>query len=288
MKKQIVFIIPKQIAMKKPIRQSIFTWIAAGLFATLPGHLISGQGNDSTVIKQEKVPRSDLAQHSKFRKGTIFFGGDLSLNDFEGYNDYIVANVDLLDVDKSGLNISFVGGYFTSPLMSLGIRGTYKYARNEQQLQADFLNLAFNATTYQTQVLNTGFEVHLYMRNYIPFGEKGNFFAFSETSLYFIKNNSYQRATRNPGQTDESISTILAVSNGMGAGTSFGVSFFNRKHFAFEFQTGTTGIEILWKDIEKNYVDEGMSRKITFRNGLNILRFQVGITYYIYPSKKST
>jgi hypothetical protein len=166
--------------------------------------------------------------------------------------------------------------------MSVGIRGTYKYARNEQILEADFLNLAFNATTYQTQALSTGFEVHTFMRNYIPFGGKGNFFAFSETSVYFIKNNNYQRATRNPGKTDESISTILAVSNGMGAGTSFGVSYFNSKHLAFEFQLGTTGVEIIWKDIEKDLVDEGKSRKVTFKNGMNLLRFQVGVTYYIH------
>jgi hypothetical protein len=123
------------------------------------------------------------------------------------------------------------------------------------------------------------------MRNYIPFGEKGNFFAFSETSIYFIKNNNYQRATRNPGKTDESISTISAVSNGIGAGTSFGMSYFNSKHLAFEFQLGTTGVEILWKDIEKDLVDQGQSRKVTFKNGMNLLRFQVGITYYLHTAK---
>ena len=274
--------------MKKIFRQSKFKFIAVFLFAAIPGQLISGQENDTTLLTQSREPKGELAQHSRFRKGTFFFGGDLSLNDLEGNNDYIVANIDLLDVDKSGLNISFVGGYFTSPLMSLGIRGTYKYARNEQVLLADFLNLTFNATTYQTQVLNTGFETHFYMRNYIPFGARGNIFAFSETSLYFIKNNNYQRATRNPGKTDESISTIMAVSNGMGAGTSFGLSFFNSKHLAFEFQLGTTGLEVIWKKIEKNYVDEGTSRKVTFRNGMNILRFQVGVTYYINSGNKST
>ena len=217
---------------------------------------------------------------SRFMKGTYFFGGDLSLNDLEGTNDFIVANIDLLDVDKVGLKFSFVGGYFISPKMSVGLRGTYKYGRNEQILEADFLNLAFNATTYKTQMLSTGFETHLFVRNYIPLGAKSNFIAFTETSLYFIKNNNYQRATRNPGKTDESISTILAISNGLGAGTSFGISYYNKKRFAFEFQMGTTGLEILWKDIEKDLVNEGRSTKVTFRNGLSLLNFQVGFSYY--------
>ena len=266
--------------MKLCIKWMIINAIAVFLFSTATSHSVSGQETDSTLLKKEEGFKKEKPSHSKFTKGTCFIGGDLSLNDTEGYNDYVVANIDLLDVNKAGLVMSFVGGYFISPVTSVGIRGTYKYARNEQLLEADFLNLAFNATTYQTQVLNTGFEAHVFMRNYFPFGEKGNFFAFSETSVYFIKNNNYQRATRNPGQTDESISTIMAVTNGLGAGTSFGVSYFNAKHLAFEFQLGTTGLEILWKDIEKDLVDEGQSRKVTFKNGLNLLRFQVGVTYY--------
>jgi hypothetical protein len=221
-----------------------------------------------------------IQNDSKFRKGTYFLGGDLSLNDLEGTNDFIVANIDLLDVEKVGLKFSFVGGYFTSPRTSVGIRGTYKYGRNEQILEADFLNLAFNATTYKTQVLSTGFETHIFMRNYIMLGAKSHFIAFTETSVYFIKNNNYQRATRNPGKTDESISTILAVTNGVGAGTSFGISYYNDRRFAFEFQMGTTGLEVLWKDIEKDIVNQGRSTKVTFRNGLSLLNFQVGFSYY--------
>jgi hypothetical protein len=267
--------------MKPYIKFMIINVIAAFLFSTATSLSVSGQEMDSTLLKNEDAFKKEKPSHSRFTKGTIFIGGNLSLNDTEGYNDYVVANIDLLDVNKTGLITSYVAGYFISPVTSVGVRGTYKYARNEQLLEADFLNLSFNASTYQTQVLNTGFELHIFMRNYIPFGEKGNFFAFSETSVYFIKNNNYQRATRNPGNTDESISTIMAVSNGMGAGTSFGISYFNSKHLAFEFQLGTTGLEILWKDIEKDLVDEGRSRKVTFKNGLNLLRFQVGVTYYI-------
>ncbi|MHC1775602.1 MAG: hypothetical protein AB9834_09335 [Lentimicrobium sp.] len=267
--------------MKHYIKLIIINLVAAFLFSSATSQSVSGQEMDSTMLKKEDAFKKEKTSHSRFTKGTYFIGGDLSLNDTEGYNDFVVANIDLLDVDKTGFIMSYVAGYFISPVTSVGIRGTYKYARNEQVLEADFLNLSFNATTYQTQVLNTGFELHVFMRNYIPFGEKGNFFAFSETSVYFIKNNNYQRATRNPGNTDESISTIMAVSNGLGAGTSFGVSYFNSKHLAFEFQLGTTGLEILWKDIEKDLVDEGQSRKVTFKNGLNLLRFQVGVTYYI-------
>ena len=271
--------------MKKILSLLVLKRIVATLSMFTSALLVSGQEQDTTLVKNEPGFKKEVSNKSKFSKGTVFIGGDLSLTDTEGFNDFVVANIDLIDVDKTGLNVSFVGGYFTSPVMSVGIRGTYKYARNEQILEADFLNLSFNATTYQTQVLSTGFEVHTFMRNYIPFGEKGNFFAFSETSVYFIKNNTYQRATRNPGKTDESISTILAVSNGMGAGTSFGISYFNSKHFAFEFQLGTTGLEIIWKDIEKDLVDEGRSRKVTFRNGINLLRFQFGVTYYVHAGK---
>lgn len=266
--------------MKRHIILMIIIVIAVFLFSTAKSQSVTGQVMDSTLLKNEDSSKKEKKRNSKFVRGTCFIGGDFSLNDTEGYNDYIVANIDLVDVDKTGFVMSYVAGCFISRVTSVGIRGTYKYARNEQMLEADFLNLTFNATTYQTQVLNTGFELHIFMRNYIPFGEKGNFFAFSESSVYFIKNNSYQRATRNPGKTDESISTIMAVTNGIGAGTSFGVSYFNLKHLAFEFQLGTTGLEILWKDIEKDLVDEGQSRKVTFKNGLNLLRFQVGVTYY--------
>lgn len=267
--------------MKSFIKFMKVSMFALLLTLIITCQIVSGQEIDSTLTVKNESFKKEKSSNSKFKKGTFFLGGNLSLNDTEGFNDYIVANVDLLDVNKTGLIMSYVAGYFISPVASVGIRGTYKYARNEQLLEADFLNLSFNATTYQTQVLSTGFELHTFLRNYIPFGEKGNFFAFSETSVYFIKNNNYQRATRNPGNTDESISTIMAVSNGIGAGTSFGVSYFNSKHLAFEFQLGTTGLEIIWKDIEKDLVDEGRSRKVTFKNGLNLLRFQVGVTYYL-------
>lgn len=221
-----------------------------------------------------------MAAHSAFKKGTYFAGGNVSFGEYEGDNDYIVANVDLLEVDKKGINVSFVGGYFINALTSVGVRGKYKHHKASQVMEADFLNLAFNASQYRTQSLTTGLEAHVFMRNYVPLGTSGNFYTFSETSLYFTRTNNYQRATRNPGLTDESISTILAETNGLGAGVSLGITYFSSRRFAFELQLGTTGIEVLWKDIEKDRFNKGTSRKINFRNGVSILNIQMGFTYY--------
>jgi|GEM_PF-3300651 len=237
-------------------------------------------------LRFKKVKNLEMKKQSRFEKGQIFAGGNLSFGEVTGENDYIVANVDLLNVDKSNINVSFVGGYFLNRLTSVGLRGNYGYSKSDQVMEADFLNIAFNATTYKTQNLKDKFEVHTFMRNYVPMGSSGNFYIFSETSLYYLKSTNYQRATRNPGMNDENISTIFANSNGLGVGVSLGTTFFSAERFAFELQLGTTGLEVLWKDIEKDRVEQGTSRKISFRNGLSVLNIQMGFTYYIPSFKK--
>lgn len=234
----------------------------------------------------KRVHNFEMKNLSRFDKGNGFIGGNLSFGDTSGENDYIVANVDLLNVDKSNVNISFVGGYFINKLMSTGIRGSYGHSKSDQIMEADFLNIAFNATTYKTQNLKDKLELHAFVRNYVPMGNSGNFYIFSETSLYYITGTNYQRATRNPGLSDENISTIFAKTNGLGLGVSLGTTFFSSEKFAFELQLGTTGLEVVWKDIEKERVEQGNSRKINFRNGLSILNIQMGFTYYINTFKR--
>lgn len=255
---------------------------ASGAFAQ---EALTGANSLENGLKAEKGPFEGISEISRFKKGSFFAGGNISFGEYEGENDFVVANIDIIEVDKRGINVSFVGGYFLNPLTSVGLRGKYKYMRNEQIMEADFLNLAFNANQYKTQSLITGFEVHTFMRNYVPIGSSGRFYTFSETSLYFIRGNSYQRATSNPGQADESISTILAKTNGIGAGISLGITYFSSKKFAFELQLGTTGLEVLWKDIEKDLFDQGSSRKVNFRDGISILKMQMGFTYYINLKK---
>lgn len=237
-------------------------------------------------LKFERERNIEMKKQSRFEKGNLFVGGNLSFGEVTGENDYIVANVDLLNVDKSNVNLSFVGGYFLNKLMSIGLRGSYGFSKSDQTMEADFLNIAFNATTYKTQNLKDKLELHTFIRNYVPMGNSGNFYIFSETSLYYLGGTNYQRATRNPGMNDENISTIFARTNGLGLGVSLGTTFFSAERFAFELQLGTTGLEVAWKDIEKERVEQGTSRKITFRNGLSVLNIQMGFTYYIPSFKK--
>ncbi len=251
------------------------------LLITFPTVLIA-----QDTLRFERIKNLEMKKQSRFEKGNLFVGGNLSFGEVTGENDYLVANVDLLNVDKSNINLSFVGGYFLNKLMSVGVRGSYGYSKSDQTMEADFLNIAFNATTYKTQNLKDKFEVHTFIRNYVPMGNSGNFYIFSETSLYYLAGTNYQRATRNPGMNDENISTIFAKTNGLGLGVSLGTTFFSSERFAFELQLGTTGLEVAWKDIEKERVEQGTSRKINFRNGMSVLNIQMGFTYYIPSFKK--
>ncbi|WP_430812397.1 MULTISPECIES: hypothetical protein [unclassified Carboxylicivirga] len=236
--------------------------------------------NDST--HKASLREFNIKKDSKFEKGDFFIGGNLSFGGLEGENDFIIANVDLIDVDKQNFNVSFIGGYFINPVTSFGYRGKYSYVKNQQTLEADFLNISFNATTYRTQVVRDRYESHIFMRNYVPIGKSGNFYVASETSVFYSISTSYQRATRNPGMADESISTIFSETSGMGAGVGLGFTYFTSPKLAFELQLGAIGVEYKWKDVLKDKVDEGNSKKFTFRDGISVLNVQVGFTYYFF------
>ncbi|MBP8790157.1 MAG: hypothetical protein KBH01_01850 [Breznakibacter sp.] len=256
----------------------------------LTGHLLlHGQ---QTVLKHQVEGSSNSAKElkgldlSRFSKSDFFLGGNISFGGTEGENDFVIANVDLIDVDKQNIKLSFIGGYFLNPLLSVGYRGKYSYVKNEQTLEADFLNISFNATTYRTQVASDRYESHFFIRNYVPIGQSGKFYLASETSVYYLNSTSYQRAIRNPGMSDESISTILSNTQGFGAGLGLGFTYFTAPKLAFEIQLGPVGLEYRIKNIEKDKVDKGQSRKFTFRDGLNVLNVQIGFTYYFFKGNK--
>ena len=246
------------------------------------------QAPSSHTLGESSYPSKDLKgiDLSKFSKSDFFLGGNISFGGTEGENDFVIANVDLIDVDKQNIKLSFIGGYFLNPLLSVGYRGKYSYVKNEQTLEADFLNISFNATTYRTQVASDRYESHFFIRNYVPIGQSGKFYLASETSVYYLNSTSYQRAIRNPGMSDESISTILSNTQGFGAGLGLGFTYFTAPKLAFEIQLGPVGLEYRIKNIEKDKVDKGQSRKFTFRDGLNVLNVQIGFTYYFFKGNK--
>lgn len=234
---------------------------------------------DSIRINKEKREQDNLRK-LRFRKGDKFVGANLSFGGKEAENDFLVANIDLPDVQKQYVNASFVVGYFLSPRTSVGFRGRYNYGFADQTLVADFLGIAFNADEYRTQSVSSGFEMHGFARNYIALGSGRTFYMFNETSVYYGYKGSYSRAISDPGKPNERIRKIRSDNFTCGFGISPGITYFSSERMAFELQLGTSGFEYTHKKHLTDNVTEGKSNQFTFRNGFSFLRVQFGLTYY--------
>lgn len=264
-------------------------FVCLGSFATLSAERtaeeFSAYQKESSFsrdsIRINKVRReSDNLKNLRFRKGDKFMGANLSFGGKEAQNDFLVANIDLPEVEKRMLNFSFVGGYFLNPRTSVGIRGTYSYGRSDQLLVANFLGVAYNADEYRTQNLTTGFQTHAFIRNYIALGSSRNFYLFNETSVYYGFKDSYSRAISDPGKPNERIRKIRSDNHTVGIGLSPGITYFASPRMALEFQLGTSGFEYIKKNHLTDDTLKGSSHQFTFRDGLSFLRIQFGATFY--------
>ena len=230
------------------------------------------------VYKEQKVKKN--LEKSKFRKGDKFVGLNLSFGGKEAENDFLIANIDLPEVEKKTLSASFVMGYFLNPQTSVGIRGRYNYSKGDQTLVADFLGVAFNADEYKTQTLTSGFETHGFIRNYVALGSEKKFYLFNETSIYYAYKGSYSRAISDPGKTNERIRKIRSDNYTVGLGISPGITYFSSPRTAIEFQLGTSRCEFTKKKHLTDDKTRGESNAASFRDGLSFLRVPYGFSYY--------
>ncbi|MGL4853087.1 MAG: hypothetical protein ACRC3Z_10670 [Phocaeicola sp.] len=239
----------------------------------------SSFSKDSIRINKQAREKRNM-ERLRFRKGDKFAGVNLSFGGKEAENDFLVANIDLPEVEKRTLSTSFVMGYFLNPRTSVGIRGRYNYSRGDQTLVADFLGVAFNADEYRTQNLTSGFEVHGFVRNYVALGTERKFYLFNETSIYYGYKGSYSRAISDPGKPNERIRKIRSDNYTVGIGVSPGITYFTSPRTAIEFQLGTSGFEYTKKKHLTDDKVKGNSHAFSFRDGLSFLRIQFGFSYY--------
>ncbi|MGL4994197.1 MAG: hypothetical protein ACRC6R_08785 [Bacteroidales bacterium] len=239
----------------------------------------SSFSRDSIKVNKEKRDRNNM-NNLRFRKGDKFVGANLSFGGKEAENDFLMANIDLPDVEKRALSASFVMGYFLNPRTSVGVRGRYNYSKGDQTLVADFLGVAFNADEYRTQNLTSGFELHAFARNYVALGSSRNFYLFNESSVYYGYKGSYSRAISDPGKPNERIRKIRSDNYTVGIGLSPGITYFTSPRTAIEFQLGTSGFEYTKKKHLTDDKTKGESDAFSFRDGLSFLRIQFGFSYY--------
>ncbi|MGL5937237.1 MAG: hypothetical protein ACRCY5_00700 [Phocaeicola sp.] len=239
----------------------------------------SSFSKDSVRMNKANFDKRNL-ERLRFQKGDKFVGLNLSFGGKDGENDFLIANIDLPEVEKKSLSLSFVTGYFLNPRTSVGLRGRYNHSKGDQTLVADFLGVSFNADEYKTQNLTSGFEVHGFIRNYIALGSDRKFYLFNETSIYYGYKGSYSRAISDPGKPNERIRKIRSDNYIVGIGISPGITYFTSPRSAIEFQLGTSGFEFAKKKHLTDDTIKGHSNAFSFRDGLSFLRIQFGYSYY--------
>lgn len=254
-------------------------WAQSNQSEERKGAKYSSFSKDSIRVFKAEREKKNL-ERLRFRKGDKFVGMNLSFGGKEAENDFLMANIDLPEVEKRTLSTSFVAGYFLSPRTSIGVRGRYNYSRGDQTLVADFLGVAFNADEYKTQNMTSGFETHGFIRNYVALGTERKFYLFNETSVYFGYKGSYSRAISDPGKPNERIRKIRSDNYTVGLGISPGITYFSSPRTAIEFQLGTSGFEYTRKKHLTDDTIEGTSNGFSFRDGLSFLRIQFGFSYY--------
>ncbi len=224
-------------------------------------------------------------ERSRYVAGDAFVGVNLSFGLTEGDNDHLLSFIAMPTLRRNTYSASLSFGYFTSPVRSFGVRGSYKYSHNDIEISSEFLSGILGYNNFHYQHLGQGFEIAGFTRSYFPIGNSRTLYFFNEISLLYGYHAGYSRSSSNRNFNDDIIHKTVTHRHTFGLGLSPGITYFSSNRMAMEFQLGINGLQAtVSKNINDN-VHTGNTLSFAFRDMMNVFRGKFGFTYYFNVKK---
>lgn len=209
-----------------------------------------------------------------FKKGTIYFGSSLSLEDRQQENtDNLFQKV--IDGNRVNFNLLVRGGYYLNDYTMVGLNANIFENKFEGVVMKD-------SDTIQSNSIKRGFSITPNYRASIPLTKNERLSFFTAAGLTLGKSNTLKRDIKNSDEIEKSFTDNYNLRLGL----SPGVTFFAMENFALEVQLDVLGYEM---NLEKKTINDDLKSRDIRHNvdfNINILSLKLGLAYYFGNNKK--
>ena len=204
-----------------------------------------------------------------FKKGTIYFGMSMSLEDRSMENTENIFQK-VIEGDRVNFNILIKSGYYINDYSMVGLNVNIFENRFEGTLFKD-------PDTVESNTITRGYSFTPNYRTTIPLTQNERLSFFTTAGLTFGKSNSLKRDTKNVDEIEKS----FAENYNLRLGLSPGVTFFAMENFALEVQLDVVGYELKIENKTKNGIEESRDVRHNVDFKLNLLSLKFGVAYYL-------
>ncbi|ULQ53197.1 outer membrane beta-barrel protein [Flavihumibacter fluvii] len=161
------------------------------------------------------------------------------------------------------------GGYFFKKNFAVGL--AFSYGAEKENMES--IN-AVGPNTITDQDLQT-FAFTPFIRNYFPLSKKNRFYLFTQTGLQFGFGNGEE-------STSTGNTTVITdiQKNNYGIAFTPGMIFIVEKGFAFEVNVGILGLNYSKETKTTPDQPQAVLKETNFDLNINLLRLNLGISYY--------
>lgn len=204
-----------------------------------------------------------------FKKGTIYFGMSMSLEDRSMENTENIFQK-VIEGDRVNFNVLIKSGYYINDYSLVGLNVNIFENRFEGTVFKD-------PDTVESNTITRGYSFTPNYRTTIPLTQNERLSFFTTAGLTFGKSNSLKRDTKNVDEIEKSFSENYNFRLGL----SPGVTFFAMENFALEVQLDVVGYELNIENKTKNGIEESRDVRHNVDFKLNLLSLKFGVAYYL-------
>lgn len=204
-----------------------------------------------------------------FKKGTIYFGMSMSLEDRSMENTENLFQK-VIDGNRVNFSVLIKSGYYINDYSMVGL--------DVNIFENKFEGILFkDPDTVESNTVTRGYSFTPNYRTTIPLTKNERLSFFTAAGLTLGKSNTLKRETKN---TDE-IEKSFAENYNLRLGLSPGVTFFAMENFALEVQLDVVGYELNIENKTKNGVEKSRDVRHNVDFKLNLLSLKFGVAYYL-------
>ncbi len=236
---------------------------------------VLGQSEEKVKVKEAKRTPYELLttyyndDFKPFKKGTIYFGSSLSLEDRSMENTESLFQK-VLDGDRVNFNILLKGGYYINNYSMVGL--------NANIFENKFTGTVLKGSdAVESTTITRGFSFTPNYKTSIPLAKNERLSFFTATGLTLGKSNTLKRETMNMDEIEKSFSEKYNLKVGL----SPGVTFFAMEKFALEVQLDVVSYELNIENKTKNAMEESRDVRHNVDFKLDLLSLKFGVAYYL-------
>lgn len=202
-----------------------------------------------------------------FKKGTIYIGASLSLEDRSQENTENIFQK-VIEGNRVNFNVLVKGGYYINDYTMAGLNVSFFENKFEGTLFKD-------PEKVESSSITRGFRVTPNYRTSIPLTKSERLSFFTIAGLTFGKSSTLKREIKNLDEIQKSFSDNYNFRLGF----SPGATFFAMENFAFEIQLDVIGYELNMENKTKNGTEKSKDVRHNVDFKLDILSVKIGVAY---------